>query len=161
MQLLLTHQGPWRGLNRFRLRPTDEPFVAPATAQLDLGAGGNLTVIRYTWTHAESGPQEGLLVVGPAQTAGAAVGLWGDSWHQSPGATSLSGTVAGSVLSLGYTYGDGWEWHIVLDVSDPQVLRMRMDNVVPAAVAPGGEPLSYWAMDAELHRTAAAVPAPV
>lgn len=153
MDVLRSHTGSWTGTNRFRLMPTDEPYAAAATAQLDLGARGTLAVVRYTWTHEEAGPQDGLLVIGRQETAGAAVALWGDSWHQAPAAASLSGAADDTGVTLGYAYGDGWQWRVVLDVTDPRLLRLRMDNVVPASAVPGGEPLAYWAMDAELHRT--------
>ena len=152
MHLLHTHLGSWTGTNQFRMMPTDEPSVAPATAQLHDGAGGTITVVRYTWTHPESGVQEGLLAVGTGESPDAAVALWGDSWHQAPAAASLTGTVGQSEVTLAYAYGEGWEWRIVLDVGDPEVLRLRMDNVVPQAVAAGDAPLVYWAMQAQLRR---------
>ena len=61
MQLLTGHSGTWTGTNRFRLMPDDPAAEAHATAQLSLGARGNVAVVAYTWTHPADGEQEGLL----------------------------------------------------------------------------------------------------
>ena len=149
--LLSDHEGPWTGTNSFRLMPTDEPHVAPATAQVSHGAGGQLALLRYTWSHAEDGGQDGLLVLGPDEEEGRVVALWGDSWHQSPAARTFSGSVEDGVVSTELTYGGDWRWIIVVDASDPEMLRLRMDNVVPASASPDRAG-AYWAMQLDLRR---------
>ena len=86
MHPLAQHVGIWTGTNRFRLMPDDPPAEADATAQLSLGAGGNLAVLAYTWTHPDDGAQDGVLVLGPDESPGGVVALWADSWHQQPAA---------------------------------------------------------------------------
>jgi hypothetical protein len=152
MQLLTRHAGEWAGTNRFRLMPDDPPADAAATAKLSLGAGGNVAVLTYTWTHPDDGAQDGLLVVGPEEAPGEVIALWGDSWHQQPAAKQLSGTAGGDALTVGYSYAEGWEWRITLTAERPDVLRWRMDNVVPASVSGTAEEIVYWAMDGERRR---------
>jgi hypothetical protein len=163
MHLLAGHVGVWTGTNRFRLMPDDPPAEAEATAQLTLGAGGNLAVLAYTWTHPDDGPQDGVLVLGPADdtyesdaspgpTGGGVLALWGDSWHQQPAARTLHGTAGGGSLTVGYSYAEGWWWRIVLTAEEPDVLRWRMDNEVPASASETGEAATYWAMEGELRR---------
>lgn len=152
MQLLTVHTGDWTGTNRFRLMPDDPPTEADATAQVSLGAGGNLAVLTYTWTHPGDGPQDGVLVLGPDQTPGGVVALWGDSWHQTPVAQQLRGAAVEDSLTVGYSYAEGWEWRITLTADRSDVLRWRMDNVVPAAASGAGEEVVYWAMVGELRR---------
>ena len=108
MQLLAEHTGVWSGTNRFRLMPDDQPAEAEASAQLSLGAGGKVAVLTYTWTHPDDGPQDGLLVLGPDETPGEVVALWGDSWHQTPAAKQLRGAPADHALTVGYSYAEGW-----------------------------------------------------
>lgn len=152
MNLLARHAGMWTGTNRFRLMPDDPAAEAAATAQVSLGAGGNLAVLAYNWSHLDDGAQDGLLVVGPDESPGEVVALWGDSWHQKPAAKQLRGTADHDTLTVGYSYGEGWEWRITLVADRPDVLRWRMDNVVPPSASGAAEVLTYWAMDAELRR---------
>ena len=152
MQALTRHAGLWAGTNRFRLMPDDPPAEADATAQLSLGAGGNVAVLAYTWTHPDDGAQDGLLVLGPDESAGGVVALWGDSWHQKPAAKQLRGATGHDTLTVGYAYAEGWEWRITLTAGRPDVLRWRMDNVVPPSVSGTAEAGTYCAMDGELHR---------
>lgn len=151
MQLLSGHTGTWAGTNRFRLMPDDPPAEAPASAELSLEAGGHVATLRYTWTHPVDGVQHGLLALGPGESPGEVVGLWGDSWHQQPAAQQLRGTAGEDTVTVAYTYGEGWEWRITLTADRSDMLRWRMDNVVPASVA--GEAVTYWAMEGELRRS--------
>lgn len=148
MQALAKHQGSWTGTNGFRLMPTDEPFEAPATVEISSAAGGHLTVVGYTWVHADDGPQDGLLTIGAAEQEGEkegkAVALWGDSWHQKPNPTTLTGSLADGVLTLSCLYAGDWEWIITLDTTSPDELLLRMDNVVPPSA--GDHATTYWAM---------------
>ena len=153
MQLLSGHTGTWAGTNRFRLMPDDPAAEAAATAQLSLGARGNVAVIAYTWNHAADGEQEGLLVLGPDEAPDGVLALWGDSWHQKPAATQLRGATGTDTLTVGYAYAEGWEWRITLLVDQPHVLRWRMDNVVPPSASGTAEGVTYWAMDGELRRS--------
>lgn len=153
MHLLAAHTGLWVGTNRFRLMPDDQPAESVATAQLSVGAGGNLAVLAYTWAHPVDGEQDGLLALGPAEEPGAVLALWGDSWHQKPAATYLRGAADADSVTVGYAYAEGWQWRITLTVDGPDVLRWRMDNVVPPSSAAGSAGvLTYWSMDATLHR---------
>ena len=154
MQLLSEHTGSWRGTNRFRLMPDDPPVEAEMTAQLSLAADGHLAVLAYTWTHPDDGGQDGLLTIGADETDGEVVALWGDSWHQHPAAKTLHGTAGERSLTVGYSYAEGWEWRITVTADRPDVLQLRMDNVVPASATGTGEAAAYWAMDGELHRSA-------
>jgi hypothetical protein len=155
-ETLAKHHGSWAGTNSFRLTPVDAPHVAAATAQVSSAAGGGLTTITYTWTHPEDGAVEGLLVVGADDDSGdepgRVIALWGDSWHQAPQPRTLTGTFDESTVTVGYTYAENWRWIITVDTSDPEVLHLRMDNVVPeSAAAQGYTPGAYWAMDAALR----------
>jgi hypothetical protein len=152
MQMLTRHAGSWTGVNRFRLMPDGPPAEAPATAELSFGAAGNIAVLAYTWSHPDDGAQDGLLVLGTEETPGGVVALWGDSWHQKPAAGQLRGVSDADSLTLGYTYAEGWEWRITLRAEQPDVLRWRMENVVPPSVSGTGEAVAYWAMDGDLHR---------
>ncbi|NUR09830.1 MAG: hypothetical protein HOQ22_14150 [Nocardioidaceae bacterium] len=152
MQLLTRHAGTWVGTNRFRLMPDDAPAEADATARLTVGAGGNVATLAYTWAHAVDGPQDGLLMVGPGDVPGEVLALWGDSWHQKPAAAQLRGSAGDDTLTVGFSYAEGWEWRITLTADEPDVLRWRMDNVVPPSPSRGPEPVTYWAMDADLRR---------
>jgi len=153
MQLLTQHAGMWAGTNRFRLMPDDPPAAADATAQLTLGAGGNVAVLAYTWTHPDDGAQDGLLVLGPDEASGMVLAVWGDSWHQKPAAKQLSGATDGETVTVRYAYAEGWEWRITLTADRPDTLRWRMENVVPPSASGTAEAVTYWAMDGELHRS--------
>lgn len=152
MQFLTRHTGMWVGTNRFRLMPDDPSAEAPATAQLSLGAGGNVAALAYTWTHPDDGAQDGLLVLGPDESPGGVVALWGDSWHQQPAAKQLRGAAGQDTVTVGYAYAEGWEWRITLTTERPDMLRWRMDNVVPPSASGTGEAVTYWAMDSKLLR---------
>lgn len=136
----------WTGSNAFRLMPTDAAHDAVATAEVTEGAGGNLVSLAYTWLHPDDGAQDGLLVLGPARED-SAVALWGDSWHQTPAAQVLTGSVEVGVWSVGYDYVPGqWRWRIVVDTSDAEELLVRMENV-----ALDDETPPYAAMDLRVH----------
>jgi hypothetical protein len=135
--------------------PGDQLSEFPATGTLSLRAGGYLGTLGYTWTHPEDGAQEGLLAFGIAGSDNAIVALWADSWHQHPEARVCEGNLdEQGVISVGLEYGDGWRWQIVLDTTKTDVLLLRMDNVIPPAVAT--EEISagpYVVMSMELRRT--------
>jgi hypothetical protein len=134
--------------------PGDPLSEFPAAGTLSLGARGYLGTLGYTWTHPEDGAQDGLLAFGTAGSENAIVALWADSWHQHPEARVCEGNLDESgVISVGLEYGDGWRWQIVLDASKPDVLLLRMDNVIPPEVAT--EEISagpYVVMSMELRR---------
>jgi hypothetical protein len=108
MEPLIGHTGTWVGTNRFRLMPTDEPAEAPATATLTVSGTGTVAVLAYTWTHAQDGPQEGHLMLGPGEEPGTVLGLWGDSWHQQPAVVVLRGWALEDGIRLQYSYAEGW-----------------------------------------------------
>jgi hypothetical protein len=152
MHALRQHAGSWIGINSFRLTPNDEPEVAASLAVVSVAAAGLLTQIAYTWSHAADGEQSGLLVLGGGEEPGAVVALWCDTWHQ-PAARSLAGGEADGVVHLAYTYAGDWQWVIEVDATSADVLRVRMDNVIPeSAAVQGYPPGSYWAMSSELRR---------
>jgi hypothetical protein len=125
--------GSWAGTNGFRLMPSDPLAEFPARLTVTAGAGGHLTSVSYWWEHPDDGPQEGLLVIGPVDQNGSLVALWGDSWHQKPAPMILSGSHGtGDALELEGDYGGGWRWRVTVDPTDPDNLRMQMDNVIPA-----------------------------
>jgi hypothetical protein len=147
--------GSWEGTNGFRLMPDDPLSEFPAAATLSVAAGGYLGTLDYTWSHPEDGAQAGLLAFGVAGSDNSVVALWADSWHQHPEAKVCEGDIdEQGVISVGLEYGEGWRWRIVLDASKSDVLALRMENVIPPAVAT--EEISagpYVAMSMELHRT--------
>jgi hypothetical protein len=111
-------------------------------------AGGHLASIAYWWEHPDDGPQDGLVVVGPADDGGSLVAMWGDSWHQKPAPMMLSGSrdSAGTTLELEGEWGGGWGWRVRLDATEADSFRMQMDNVIPteqatAEIAPGPYPV--------------------
>ena len=108
-------------------RPAAE---ASATAQLSVGAGGNIAVLAYTWTHPDDGAQDGLLVLGPDESPGEVVALWGDSWHPEARGQATARGDRPCTRTVGYAYAEGWEWRITLTADRPDMLRWRMDNVV-------------------------------
>jgi hypothetical protein len=133
--------GSWAGINGFRLMPDHPLAERPATMIVTTAAGGHLTSVAYTWQHPDDGTQDGLLVIGAAGEDGSLVAVWGDSWHQKPEPMSLpGGSGAGETFEFTGDYGDGWEWRIVLDASDTETLRMRMDNVIPVSYATAEKP---------------------
>lgn len=147
------HAGGWVGTNLFRLMPGDSFYEAPATADLSIGAAGNLTSIAYAWSHAEDGAQTGLLVLGSGDDPGSLIALWADSWHQSPSSKVLAGVVEEGRAVVGYEYGGGWEWQIIIDASASEWLGIRMENVVPESAATNDVPAGgYLAMLATFQR---------
>jgi hypothetical protein len=64
MPTLERFAGAWTGTNGFRLMPTDELYVAPASAAAATAAGGHDLVLTYTWVHPVDGAQDGVLLVG-------------------------------------------------------------------------------------------------
>lgn len=155
MHALADHAGSWAGTGEFRLMPTDPFRGAPATAEVSHVAGGYLTTIAYTWVHPDDGPQHGFLALGSGEGAPGAVALWSDSWHQKPEARVLTGSFDGPVATLSYVYAGDWGWVIVVDAGAPDVLTLRMDNVVPASAVPD-EALAgpFTAMSVQLRRLA-------
>lgn len=153
MQSLSTHVGRWTGTNAFRLMPADPPHIAAATADVASVAAGNLTAIAYAWSHPADGAQDGLLVIGPSEEAHGAVAFWGDSWHQNPLPTLLSGGVLDDRLVVSYEYGGEWRWQIIVDATIPDSLTLTMENVVPESAATDTVgPGAYVAMLADLRR---------
>ncbi len=150
---LAEHIGGWAGTNGFRLMPSDPTHDAPATADVETRAAGNLVVVGYTWSHPEDGAQDGLVVVGAADEPGTVTALWGDSWHQRPEPVVCTGTVDGGVVAFGYEYGPGWWWHVVVDGGGSGALRIRMDNSVPEDPVEGRPAETYAAMAMELRRS--------
>ena len=153
MGFLPDHAGYWIGTNQLQLMPGDSPHVADATSQVSTAAAGTLTTIAYTWEHPEDGVQDGLLVVGRKDEAPGALTFWGDSWHQQPEPVVLLGALEDGLLVVSYAYGGDWRWEIVVDATDPQVMALRMNNIVPESAATEAIGAgAYAAMVAELRR---------
>ena len=153
MSSLPAHAGSWIGTNQFRLMPADSPHVAAATSDVSTAVAGTLTTIAYTWSHPDDGVQEGLLVVGPNGEPPGAVAFWGDSWHQHPEPKVLLGGLEDGLLIVSYAYGGDWRWQIIVDATDPEVLALRMDNIVPESAAADGVVAGpYPAMVTDLRR---------
>jgi hypothetical protein len=147
------HVGEWSGSNGFRLMPADGLAFRPARATLSASVGENLVSLAYAWVHPEDGPQDGLVMIGAGEGAGAAVALWGDSWHQQPQAMAMVGFVDAAGVHVEAEYAGGWRWRLHVDADGP-TLRLRMENVVPedqatAEIAAG----PYEVMRMELHRS--------
>jgi hypothetical protein len=152
--ILSESTGTWTGANGFRLMPNDPLAEFSATATVTIAAGGYLGSVAYSWEHPDDGLQDGLIVIGSAGVEGSLVALWGDSWHQKPAPMSLSGGYrTGSTIELDGDYGGGWLWRIAFDTANPDRLRMRMENIVPADQATTEIPAGpYPAMVMDLHR---------
>lgn len=133
--------------------------MAAAGVTVSLGAGGSVAVIAYTWSHPEDGDQDGLLAVGASEEAGGVVGLWTDSWHQSPASVVVAGRPGDGgdqLLSVGYEYAGDWRWRVTIDATSADALRIHMDNIVPASAAVDGQPPgAYAAMDLFAERSGA------
>lgn len=157
-EFLAGTEGVWTGKNAFRLMPTDEP----ATAVLDAVVTRAVLQVHlaYTWHHPGDGEQRGLLALGRGEGDGALTALWTDTWHQRSAARVLHGVLVGGEggddddgARLECTYAEGgWGWTIALERPGPDELVLRMENVVPASVVGGDEPLVYDAMLAVLRR---------
>lgn len=121
----------WYGDSRMRMLP-DEPLAGDASAAaLLVVAGGNAVSLTYDWYEAESGRQEGLLILTDGASPGAVDGVWLDSWHQHPHPMRMAGHMAEASVSVAGNYGEGDEtggWHIHLHFDDPDTLIMSMDN---------------------------------
>jgi hypothetical protein len=131
--LLPKSVGTWVGTNGFRLMPSDPIATFPARMTVTTGAGGHLMSVAYWWQHPDDGPQDGLLVIGPAEENGSLVALWADSWHQKPAPMIFSGSHGiDATLELEGEYGGGWGWRVIVDGANDENLRMEMDNVIPA-----------------------------
>jgi hypothetical protein len=134
--LLPNSEGTWVGTNGFRLMPSDPLADFPARVTVSTAAGGHLAYVAYWWEHPDDGPQDGLVVIGPADESGSLVAMWGDSWHQKPAPMMLSGNRgADAVLELEGDYGGGWRWRVMFDATDTDSFRMQMENVIPAEQA--------------------------
>ena len=131
--MLVGAAGRWAGTNGFRLMPADPMAEHAAAALVVEAAGGHLTSFAYTWEHPDDGPQEGLLVFGPAEDDDrGVVALWGDSWHQQPAPRPFAGSMtAGGAVELAAEYGGGWGWQIAVWASPGESLTMEMRNVIP------------------------------
>ena len=147
--------GRWAGTNGFRLVAGDPFHESPATASVTTAAGGHLTLVAYGWQHADDGPQDGLVLVGPTGEGDAVTATWGDSWHQQPAPMPLSGSRAGDgSLTLDGSYAGDWGWRIRLGTDEGGELRLRMENVVPAGGATAEMPAGpYLVMDLRAHRS--------
>lgn len=77
--------------------------------------------------------------------------MWSDSWHQNPAVKVPAGEVGGTSVSLGYDYGGGRRWIITVEAPGPDLIDLRMENVVPASVAPEAAG-PYTAMLARFRR---------
>jgi hypothetical protein len=128
--------GNWIGENGFRLMPSDPLVELPARVTVTPAAGGHLLSVVYWWEHPDDGPQDGLLMIGPADEDGSLLAMWGDSWHQKPAPMLLRGSRGtGATLEVEGDYGGGWRWQVKFDATDPDSFRMQMDNVIPAEQA--------------------------
>ncbi|MFE0590862.1 hypothetical protein [Micromonospora echinospora] len=60
---------------------------------------------------------------------------------------------AGETYEFDGDCGGGWRWRIVVDATDGETLRIRMDNVIPAEHAPAEKPAGpYPVMVMEARR---------
>jgi len=116
--------------------PADPLAEFPARATVSHAAGGHLVSIAYWWEHPDDGPQDGFMVIGPADEGGSLVAVWGGSWNQKPTPMMFSGSRGtGGALELEGDYGGGWRWRVTFDATDTDNFRMQMDNVIPAEYA--------------------------
>ena len=134
----------WQGTNGFRLMPTDDLAVAPATAATAPEAKGAAWALRYTWVHPQDGEQAGIVLFGTPADDATVTAAWSDSWHQSPGLRMLDGTVDGHTTHLTTSY-DGWGWTITVTITEP-TLQVLMHNVIPEGLE-GHTPGPYVVMD--------------
>jgi len=127
--------GEWEGRNDLYLMPGDPVRESDSAASVTLVAKGGFVKIEYTWAY-EGDPQEGLLLIGPADDDNGAKIVWVDSFHTGGRIMSSEGTFqdAGSV-SVHTTYpapsGPDWGWRTIIEPDDGSSFKILMYNVMP------------------------------
>ncbi|GAA4916366.1 uncharacterized protein DUF1579 [Stackebrandtia albiflava] len=122
--------GDWEGVHRLRMTP-DEPYRESRLTATATPVAGHGHTLRYHW-HEDGRPQDGLLLIAPAETGGGIAADWIDSWAQQPHWMRLTGSVEGGQLRLAGRYADGsWGWRIHCDPATGDSLRFTMLNVPP------------------------------
>lgn len=141
--------GTWTGTCAFRLMPTDDLVPAPSAADVTFEADGWGALLRYTWTHAEEGPQHGIMLISSPDDEGRITCGWIDSFHQKPALGIPTGELRDGGVHLEMEYM-GWGWTIDIR-PDGDTARMVMNNVIPEGFD-GHEPGPYVVMDAVWQR---------
>jgi hypothetical protein len=119
------------------MMPGDEFVTRPASAVVEVAAGGNVTTLAYEWEHPTDGRQAGLVAMWATDDTGSEIrAIWSDSWHQQPSAMELVGRVDDGGVALEGTYAETWGWRIAVESGDSDALRIVMCNVVPPEAAP-------------------------
>lgn len=126
--------GNWVGTNQLWLDPEQPAAESAATAEIATAAQGRFLTIAYTW--AESGPQDGLLVVGHNPDAGEATASWIDSWHNGDNMMICRGAIdEHGHVSVRGAYaappGPDWGWRVVVEPDAPGEFRLLMFNITP------------------------------
>ena len=124
--------GTWRGTSTLQDPHARIAAESPSTASVSAAPGG--VRLDYSWSY-QGKPQQGSILFGTDDAAGAVSARWTDTWHTSNQPMTCSGLKpGGSTLSVRGAYaappGPDWGWRI--DVTpDADQLRIVMHNVWP------------------------------
>jgi hypothetical protein len=124
--------GTWRGTSTLQDPHAGLAAESPSTASVSAAPGG--VRLDYAWSY-RGKPQQGSILFGTDDAAGAVTARWTDTWHTGNRPMACSGPKpGGSTLSVRGTYaappGPDWGWRIDV-TSDGDKLRIVMHNVWP------------------------------
>src|SRR5262245_35269046 len=132
LDALIACAGSWRGTSTLQDPHAGVAAESPSTAVVSpIPDGARLD---YAWSY-QGKPQQGSILFGTDEEAGAVTARWTDTWHTGNQPMACSGPMpGGSTLSVRGTYaappGPDWGWRI--DVTpDGDELRIGMHNVWP------------------------------
>jgi hypothetical protein len=141
--------GSWEGENRLWMDPNAAGEASPASARMELVAGGGFASLAYTWALDGKG-QDGVLLVRRADQLGPLDAVWVDSFHTGGGFMTFQGEVdpAGR-WSLYGTYGadagPAWGWRIAIDRDEGEdTFRLAMWNVPPGGADERAVEARFW-----------------
>ena len=124
--------GTWHGTST--LQDPHSGTAAESSSTLSVTAAPGGVRLDYTWAY-QGKPQQGSILFGTDDAAGAVSARWTDTWHTGNQPMTCSGLKpGGSALSVRGAYaappGPDWSWRI--DVTpDADQLRIVMHNVWP------------------------------
>ncbi len=128
--------GHYEGTSQLFLDPTAPPDESPSKAELQRGAHGAFTTLRYTWSY-KGKPQEGVLVVVHSdEEASPGNAAWTDSWHMTGKLMVCDLTAADDaalhvVGSYAAPPGPDWGWRVLVRAVPNGGLVLEMKNVSP------------------------------
>ena len=124
--------GIWRGMSTLQDPHAGIAAESPSTAAVGPVPGG--VRLDYGWSF-QGKPQQGVILFGTDDEAGAVTALWTDTWHTGNQPMACAGPKpGGSTLSVRGTYaappGPDWGWRIHVTPAGDK-LRIVMHNVWP------------------------------